>query len=332
MSLGTQVVIKRISLSIISKIHQSELTGIYYMLEASFLFALTGLCVRVLKEDIGPIQSVFFRNSIGFIYIAISLYISKPTIVGGNKLLLLVFRGIIGTLALYSFFYGVTHIGLGVATTYQQTYPIFLAVMSVYIFHENLSKTEWLGVFIGFLGVAIVFLPQLLVADLNPKSHIIGLSNAIMTGLAYLSIRGLKDDYDVRVIVLVFMICGIILPLLSMMGKPFFPSERLDFIFEGFVLPKSHNYFWILLMGFAALGGQICLTKAFLFNKTGLVGAIGYSNILFAVTFGWLIGDPNPKSNVIFGIVIIIISGLLISGVFSKMNYKSLIRSKETDV
>ncbi|HMP30461.1 MAG TPA: DMT family transporter, partial [Saprospiraceae bacterium] len=195
--------IKKFTSAFVAKIHQSERTGIYYMLGASFLFALTGLCVRLLKGDIGPIQSVFFRNVIGFFYIAFSLYITKPVIKGGNKLLLLIFRGIIGTLALYAFFYGVTHIGLGVATTYQQTYPIFLAVLSVILFKEHLLKLEWLGVFIGFIGVAIVFLPQLLAADLNPRSHIIGLSNAIMTGLAYLSIRGLKDDYDVRVIVLV---------------------------------------------------------------------------------------------------------------------------------
>ncbi len=294
-----------------------ELKGIVFMLGASFLFATTGMCARILRDDIGPIQSVFFRNLIGFIGVGISLYYYKPTSALGNKLGLLFFRGVIGTLALYAFFYGVNHIGLGVATTYQQTYPIFLAVMSFYIFKEKLNKLEWTGVLIGFIGVGLVFLPQLLVADLNPRSHLIGISNAILTGMAYLSIRGLRDYYDTRVIVLVFMLCGIILPLFSVLGDHLFPQSSLDFLFESFKMPKLPNYPWIILMGIAALGGQICLTKAFLFSKTGLVGAIGYSNIVFAVTLGLIIGDALPQWNVLVGILVIILSGLLISGVFS---------------
>jgi drug/metabolite transporter (DMT)-like permease len=310
--------ITKIHSSFRSRFNESESKGIYFMLGASFLFAFTGLCVRALKGEIGPIQSVFFRNAIGFIYIAWSLFLRKPQKSTDNNIPLLVFRGVIGTFALYAFFYGVTHIGLGVATTYQQTYPIFLAVMSYFVFHEKLDKLEWAGVFIGFGGVALVFLPQLLKADIEPLSHIIGLSNSLMTGLAYLSIRGLKDKYDVRVIVFVFMICGIIMPMLSLFGAQMFPGHNADFIFENFVMPQSKHIIWIVLMGIAALGGQIFLTKAFLYNKTGLVGATGYSNIIFAVTFGLIIGDSLPKAHVLAGIGVIIFSGILISGVFTK--------------
>lgn len=315
--------IRKIHSSVKSRFNESESKGIYFMLGASFLFAFTGLCVRALHGEIGPIQSVFFRNAIGLIYITWSLFVRSPQKSTENNISLLVFRGVIGTFALYAFFYGVTHIGLGVATTYQQTYPIFLAVMSYFVFHEKLEKPEWVGVFIGFGGVALVFLPQLISTEIQPLSHIIGLSNSLMTGLAYLSIRGLKDKYDVRVIVLVFMICGVIMPLLSLLGAKIFPNHSIDFLFENFVLPRREHIHWIILMGFAALGGQICLTKAFLHNKTGLVGATGYSNIIFAVTFGLIIGDPLPKFHVLAGIGIIIFSGILISGVFTKKLNKS---------
>lgn len=106
------------------------------MLIASFCFALTGACAKVLSDDVSPIQLVFFRNVIGIAYIIWVLSQRKEAYEGG-KFGLLVFRGVIGTIALYAFFYGIKHIGLAVAITYQQAYPIFIAFASFFLFGER---------------------------------------------------------------------------------------------------------------------------------------------------------------------------------------------------
>jgi len=69
----------------------------------------------------------------------------------------------------------------------------------------------------------------------------------------------------------------------------------------------------ILLLGIAALFGQIYLTKAFSFQKTGVIGAVGYSNIVFSIIFGILLGDSFPGVLSLIGIVMIIACGILIS-------------------
>ena len=168
----------------------SQNRGILYMLIASFCFALTGACARYLRNDINPIELVLFRNIIGVVFILYSIR-KTPVVQKGGKLYLLIFRGVIGTLALYTFFYGISKIGLAIAITYQQSYPVFLAVMAMWFFGERLRNIEWMAVLIGFAGICMIFLPSIDASLLSAKHHFIGISNAIMTGMAYLSIRGL---------------------------------------------------------------------------------------------------------------------------------------------
>ena len=282
------------------------------MLIASFCFALTGACARWLRDDINPIELVLFRNLIGVIFIFYSLR-NVPSVQLGGKPFLLIFRGLIGTLALYSFFYGISKIGLAISITYQQSYPVFLAIFSVYFFKDRLLRREWFAIILGFGGICLIFLPSIDASTLTTKHHIIGLSNALMTGLAYLSIRGLSEIYDQRYIILSFMLSGIVLPLFSLGIGTYYHPPHLDFILQKIDIPNLHDYPVILLLGLAALVGQIYLTKAFSYQKSGIIAAVGYSNIIFSIVFSTLLGDAFPKNTSLIGILCIILCGILIS-------------------
>ena len=297
--------------------------GILYMLTASFCFALTGACARWLRDDINPIELVLFRNIIGVIFILYSIRLS-PVKQKGGKPWLLIFSGVIGTLALYSFFYGISKIGLAIAITYQQSYPVFLALFAAYFLGEKLIGREWVAIVTGFVGICLIFLPSVDTSLLTVKHHTIGLSNALMTGMAYLSIRGLSEIYDQRSIILSFMLSGIILPVISLFIGQLIEPGHFDFIINTFDVPRLEHYPVILLLGLAALVGQIYLTKAFSYQKTGIIAAVGYSNIVFSIIFGTLLGDAFPDLLRITGIFLIIICGVLIS--FSPQKLKKLIR------
>lgn len=134
-----------------------------------------------------------------------------------------------------------------------------------------------------------------------------------MTGVAYLSIRGLSEYYDKRTIVLSFMLCGILFPILSLVVGQYYPSQQFDFIVAKFYLPKLQHLYLIVPLGLVALIGQVYLTKAFSHKNTGIIGAMGYSNVVFSILLGVLIGDALPDLLSLSGIIIIVISGVLIS-------------------
>jgi drug/metabolite transporter (DMT)-like permease len=284
--------------------------GVLLMLGASFFFALMSAISKWLSQDFHIVQLVFFRNIIGVLFIGSSV-LQRPMQQKGGRLGLLIFRGVIGTLSLYLLFYAIQNLGLGRASTYQYTYPIFLAFLSWLFLGEKLSTTEWIAILLGFAGILFVFRPDL---SMSLRNHAIGLGNALLTAVAYLAIRQLGQVYDTRAIVLSFMLSGIILPVFSMLAGTYYPVKELDFLIGTFKWPLRWEH-WVgfLALGITAMIGQIMMTQSFTFDKAGRVAAVGYSNILFALLFGFLMGESIPTTATFLGMVLIIGGGLLVS-------------------
>lgn len=280
------------------------------MLLASFFFALTGAAARKLGDHLSAVELVLFRNLLGVVFVLATLP-RRPMVHVGGRPGLLIFRGIIGTLALFLFFYAITRIGLAEAITYQQSYPIFLALFSYYWVKEHLTRAQWLAIGVGFGGICLIFVPQMTLDWAHGQHHLLGLFNAWMTALAYLSIRQLAGFYDNRGIILSFMVSGIVLPALALAVGP---VEGWEAIFPDFVWPNLADLPWLGLLGGAALIGQVYLTKAFAHGKAGLIAVAGYSNILFSVVFGWWLGDDFPALTTWIGIGFIVWSGVSVAG------------------
>ncbi|WP_086228519.1 DMT family transporter [Campylobacter sp. P0109] len=283
--------------------------GIYYMLIASLLFAGTGALSKILSSELSSIEIVFFRNIIGLGLIIWMIY-KRPLHQAGGKFWLLAFRGIIGTIGLYAFFYNIAHIDLATAFTFSKTSPIFTALLAAFIFKERLSYLGWFAIFIGFIGILFVIEPTLGVS----KDEYIGLLSGIGAALAYTSIRGLRKHYDTRAIVLSFMLCGSAMPLLSMIIGSFYYRPDLDFLISPFIMPSLTSWVMVILMGLLATGFQIYLTKAYAASKkAGVVAAVGYSDVIFSMIFGLILGDSLPGAWAFLGIVMIIGAGILVA-------------------
>lgn len=283
--------------------------GIYYMLIASLLFAGTGALSKILSSELSSIEIVFFRNIIGLGLIIWMIY-KKPLHQAGGKFWLLAFRGIIGTIGLYAFFYNIAHIDLATAFTFSKTSPIFTALLAAFIFKERLSYLGWFAIFIGFIGILFIIEPTLGVS----KDEYIGLLSGIGAALAYTSIRGLRKHYDTRAIVLSFMLCGSAIPLLSMIIGSFYYRPDLDFLISPFIMPSLASWVMVILMGLLATGFQIYLTKAYAASKkAGVVAAVGYSDVVFSMIFGLILGDSLPSAWAFLGIVMIIGAGILVA-------------------
>jgi len=76
-------------------------TGIFYMLIAAFSFSMMGGLAKVLKPSFNTPQLVFYRNFTGLLVLLYSFF-RYPVQQTGGRLKLLVFRGLMGTIALYT--------------------------------------------------------------------------------------------------------------------------------------------------------------------------------------------------------------------------------------
>ncbi|MDY0238170.1 MAG: DMT family transporter [Campylobacterales bacterium] len=283
--------------------------GVRYMLIASFLFALMGAFAKLLSSSMPPVEVVFFRNVIGVILIVASLA-KVPFSHKGGKPFLLIFRGVIGFLSLLAFFYNIAHISLADAMTFSRTSPIFTALFAAWFLKESIGKKGWIAVFIGFIGVVFIMQPSGITLS---KTDILGLFSGVGAALAYTSVRELKKYYDTRAIVLSFMGAGTAGPILLMGISYFVPTGDLDFILGKFVMPKSSEWLYILGLGIFSTLAQTYMTKAYGATRAGIAGAVSYTNILFSLFFGIMLGDSFPNVAGLFGIMLVVMGGILVA-------------------
>ena len=279
------------------------------MLGASLMFAFMGLFVKLLADEMSSLEMVFFRNLFGVALIA-SSFIGKPHKHSGGRPWLLFFRGFIGFLALLLFFYNITVMSLADAMTFSKTSPIFTAIFAFIFLKEELHKRAWGAVFLGFVGMVLVINPDGLVLD---KYAVTGLLSGIGAALAYTSIRELKEYYEPRMIVLSFVLTGTIGPVILMLIAQWYRPVALDFMLAEFVMPNGLAWVWIVGMGVSATISQLLMTKSYALVQAGIAGAVSYTNIIFAVLVGLLIGEGLPSLITTLGMVLIVVAGILVT-------------------
>lgn len=212
-----------------------------------------------------------------------------------------------GFMALIAFFYNIGHISLADAMTFSRTSPMFTALLAFWFLKEKLGLKEIVALVLGFLGILFIMKPNGLQLDLT---DVLGLLSGIGAALAYTSVKELKKFYDTRVIVLSFMLTGTIGPLLLI---AFNDLIHVDFLKASFVMPDLKMWIMIVGLGASATIAQIYMTKAYGVTKAGIVGAVSYANILFSLIIGVMLGDALPDFWGAFGIILVIIGGILVA-------------------
>ena len=285
--------------------------GVLYMFLSALISALNGAITKILSEDMSALELVFFRNIIGVVIILYALKHTPPKLLGG-KLHLLITRGVFGFLAMILFFYTITTIPLGEAITLNKTSPFFATLLAFYFLKEHLSITTLLAIVIGFFGIVLITKPFGFIISYE---HFIGILGGFFAAAAYTTIKKIKDIYDARVIVLSFVVIGSILPAILFILTPYVEApSALKFLFVEFKLPSS-SYLWCMIafMAFISTLSQWLLTKAYSASKVAIIGVISYTNIPFAIGFGWMLGDQFPDALTFMGIAFIILGGILVS-------------------
>ena len=280
------------------------------MLFGALISALNGAVSKILTDDMSAMEIVFFRNLIGIGLILYALKHTPPTLSGG-KWYLLITRGVFGFSAMILFFYTIATIPLGEAITLNKTSPLFVTILAYYLLKEKLNKTTLVALLIGFLGVILIVKP---IGMSISYEHFLGILGGFFAAAAYTTIKKIKDIYDARVIVLSFVGIGTLLPALFFFIAPFVDApESLSFLFPVFSYPSSPKVWGLItFMGVISVVSQWLLTKAYSATNLSIIGVISYTNIPFAIGFGWMLGDVFPDTLMFIGIGLIVLGGVLV--------------------
>ncbi len=202
-------------------------------------------------------------------------------------------RAISGAICNVSAVVAFTHLPMAEAFALIFLLPIFVTVLSVIFLKEHVHWRRWSAVIAGFIGVLVVLRPGFRALGVG---HLAAMTCGLSGAVSVVALR-MAGAHEKRISLYG---AGVIGPLVV----------GLVFMLPGFVWPSAHQ--WFLLSGYGLLAGAggVLLMLATQNAPANRVAPTQYSQMLWAIGFGyWLFGD-HLDWPMLIGIVLILGSGL----------------------
>ncbi|WP_422360516.1 DMT family transporter [Reichenbachiella sp.] len=271
--------------------------GVQFMIISTFTFALMKVCVKMISH-IPAIEIIFFRSIISIVLCSFFFWKDKIKPWGSNRKILIL-RGVVGSIALASYFYILQQIPLAAAASMQYMAPIFTAILGVFIVKEKVSAKQYLFFFLSFLGILVI---QGFDARISLIHLVIGVGGAVFTGLAYNCIRILKTSEHPLVIIFYF-------PLVSL------PLAGLISLFN-WVNPVGWDWLYLILVGVFTQIAQYFMTRSYQSEELSKVSIINYMGIIYSLAFGFIIFGETYELLSYLGMLLVIV------GIILNLRYK----------
>ena len=272
------------------------------MLVASFAFGLMNICVKMVS-GMPVAETVFFRALVQIVlgYVTIRQLGVSP--LGKNKMLLLQ-RGLFGSLGLICYFYTLQQMPLGNAIIIHYLAPVLTTILAIWMAGERVIRLQWLFFAVTFAGVMLVNGAGFEVPVLPMLA---GLGGAVFSALAYNTIKKLTGVEDPNVVVLYFPLVSVPIALAYFLFKP-----------QDWVWPDGMQWMWLLGTGISTQIGQFFMTRAYQEDLASRVSAVSYAGILWGAGAGLLIFDES------YAILQYVGMGMVIAGVVLNINAQRL--------
>lgn len=290
-----------------------------WMLVASFLFSIMGVCVKLASDYYPTAEIVAFRGLIGMAMILVLVKLQ-----GGSLRTRMPFhhlwRGFIGVIALWMWFYAITKLPLAMAVTLNYMSPVWMAII--------LFAGAWLhgkkrveaglaiAILLGFTGVVLLLRPSIHADQM--LGGMIGLGSGILSALAYIQVRqmGLMGEPEYRVVFYFSTTCFVAGMLGVTATEGMSAAQNMsDWHHHGI-----KSFLLLLAIGLTAASAQIAMTRAYRLGNPLVVANLQYVGIVFSSAWDVLLWHDVLKWQSWLGIAIILASGLIATFYNSKNN------------
>ncbi|MBK8415849.1 MAG: DMT family transporter [Bacteroidetes bacterium] len=272
-------------------------TGAKSMLLATFYFAIMNIFIKAVSH-LPAIEIVFFRCGVSLLICFYQLKKEQLDWKGTNRKLLIL-RGVLGTIALYTYFITISKMPLGTAVIIQYLSPIFTTILAIFILKEYVKPIQWLFFIISFAGV---FLMKEFDERIELTYLLIGLFSAITSAFVYITIRSLKEKEHPLIVVFHFQLIGTL--------------SGMVFSVPVFEMPAGIEWLYLLIIGIFTQLGQLNMTRALQQDRVANVSIINYTGVIYAIAAGFLLFGEHYGWGTLAGI------GLVLAGVVMSMIIK----------
>ena len=262
------------------------------------LFACMNACIKLGQVRGAAIGELLFFRQAGAAVLVTGVIAAGPGLatIRTKRIGAHVSRATVGTISMALTFAALLALPLAEATTIAFSTPIFATVLGALVLGEPTGWRRWSAVALGFVGVLIVVQPGGHAIPL--KGAAFGISAAVLTAVVFILLRQIGRTERAQTTVWWFSVLSL-LPL----GMVYF-----------FAAAAHDAGTWAVLVAVGLFGGaaQLAMTSSLRRGAVSLVVPFGYSALLWATMFGWLLFGTLPGVSTWVGAPVIVASGLYI--------------------
>ena len=170
--------------------------------------------------------------------------------------------------------------------------PLVITVLSIPILGEKVGIHRGGAVIVGLIGVMIVLRPGSTEFTLG---HIAALTAAMFGGLGSLIVRKIGKD-ERNIVLLLYPMFASLLLMGALMPPSYVPLKLLDLGA-------------LALMAILASTAQLCIILAYKSGEAAVVAPMHYSQMIWAIIYGFFIFQEWPDAMTLIGSLVIIASG-----------------------
>ncbi len=268
--------------------------AIFLMVSAGLIFSFSSAASKWLVQTYPVGEVLFSRVFVSLIaFSAFALPTSGLSVLHTKRPGAHVLRGVSQftsqTLLLIAF----SMMPLASATAINFSAPLFAALASIVFLKESVSRTRWVALVIGFIGVLIVTAPG---SETFQIGALYALGNSLLFGTVTVGVRGMTRTESAKTLTMYQLIW---LSIFYGLTLPFF-----------FVMPRWSDAWLIVGNGICNMLGQYWWTRALHLAPTAAIVPFQYLSLLWAMGFGFALWGDVPTAGLLIGSAIVVGSGL----------------------
>jgi drug/metabolite transporter (DMT)-like permease len=272
--------------------------GILAMSASVVAFIFNDALVKLAAESTPGVQAIGLRGLFATLWCVIALLASGSwKRVGGAAHPQVMLRGVLEAAAAIVYLIALFQTPFAIATAVNLSTPLILTVLAVLVLKEDVRWRRWSAVLAGFAGVLLVIQPR--PGDINAWTW------AVLAAALIGAVRDVLSRFlpvGVPSLVVSFTTASMV-AIVGCAWSLFDGWQPMSWEAIGFLLASS------LML---ASGYQLALLAMRSRAEFSVIGSFRYASVLWAIGIGYVVWGDVPNALALFGIAVIVASGLYI--------------------
>ena len=192
--------------------------------------------------------------------------------------------------------------------------PIFIIIISIFYLGEKVDSRSWVAVLLGFIGVIVMMRPASGAVD---PAAVLAIATAVLYAIAQVLTRKLGKTENAAS--LSFYLLAVYITFSILLGVVFnqvpvaqnaHPS--LAFLLREWTQPSAKDLLLFFVMGSLTAIAIYCLSQAYRLSQPSTVAPFEYIAVPLSAIWGKLFWNDLLDFHTIFGMLMIVSSGLYI--------------------